>query len=277
MNPYGRQNWSGAEPIHKETVPVRPIDDDERAIFRDRAAKWGVQVVAHSHIMPEVEQVLDTLTAAGVLVVRSFGSSDIVQARSVAATWWHDEAQEHQRETLLWLDADTWIHPVSALRLLAAAEAAKGIVTACSPSRGSLRVLPVLKDNEQRWTLGAPGPLVPVLYAGFGCVAHPLWILKVIESGSDVYRVSAGFVSYFCPILEYNKEARSYDYLAEDYAFWHRCGELAIPRFMDPEHRVIHFGQWPYQWEDNLFEPRPLFQQIPVGGPFPADAPTAVE
>jgi hypothetical protein len=270
------ESW-GAEPIHRDTVPIRPIDDNERALFRDRAAKWGVQVVASAYILPEVEAMLDTLQAAGVLVVRSFGCSDIVQGRCTAATWWHDEAKEHGRETLLWIDSDTWIHPVSALRLLAAAEAAKGLVTACSPSRGTRRVLPVIKDTEQRWALGVKGELVPVLYAGFGCVAHPLFVLTILEAHSDVYRVSAGFVTFFAPVLEYNNITRAYDYLAEDYAFWHRIGEVGIPRFMDPEHRVIHYGQWPYQWEDNLFDVRPLFQQIPIGGPFPADEPTATE
>lgn len=277
MNAHGRLESWGAEPIHKDTVPVRPIDDDERAIFRDRASKWGVQVVAGAFILPEVEALLDTLQSAGVLVVRSFGCSDIVQGRCTAATWWHDNAEEHSRETLLWIDSDTWLHPVSALRLLAAAEAAKGLVTACSPSRGARRVLPVIKDAAQRWALGVPGPLVPVLYAGFGCVAHPLYVLKVLEAHSDVYRVSAGFLTFFTPVLEYNGTTRAYDYLAEDYAFWHRVGEVGIPRFLDQEHRVIHWGQWPYQWEDNLFDPRPLFQQIPVGGPFPADELTGTE
>lgn len=277
MNPHGDQQAWGSEPIHKDTIPVRPMGDDERAIFRDRASKWGVQVVAHSFILPEVEQVLDTLTAAGLHVVRSFGCSDIVQARCTAATWWLDNAQEHGRETLLWIDSDTWLHPVSALRLLASAEASKGLVTACSPSRGARRVLPVLKDTAERWELGSPGPLVPAIYAGFGCVAHPLSVLKVMEAHSDIYRVSAGFCTFFAPILEYNPETRLYDYLAEDFAFWHRAGEIGVPRHMDPEHRVIHFGQWPYQWEDNLFDPRPLFHRIPVGGPFPNDEPTTVE
>jgi hypothetical protein len=232
--------------------------------------------------LPDVENLLDTLAAIGVYVVRSFGSSDICAARSRAATEWLEGSTDEQRAvtTLLWLDSDTQLDPAGCLRLLAAAEETRGLVTAASPSRSIARLLPVPQDPRAEYTLGAwRAPLVPILFAGFGCVAHPVQLLRDMVKASLAPMTDHKWHAFFLPMLltedaEPDAPAR---YLAEDWAFWFRARHgLKTPCYLAPEHRVIHWGTHPYSWEDALLPPRSVHSQItlqPITLAQPPDTP----
>ena len=268
MSALGEPDAYGAEPIHLGTFEPRPMTEDEREVFRTSVKHWAVQVVAHSYILPEVEGLLDTLQASGVLVVRQFGNSDIAAARSQAATHWHDNPRG--RRTLLWLDADTWLHPIACLRLLATAERLNAMVTAASPSRSTRNVLPIAMHPTAPITLGAD-ELHVIIAAGMGCVAHPIEMLRVLScsgTSSEIPRVSKGWIPFFLPMLT---DTQPPVYLAEDWAFWERARAAGFQTLLASEHRVLHFGSWPYQWEDTLFPARELRPQITLMPREPAE------
>lgn len=271
---HGRIYASHGRPLIPAWPKVRPLDDAERAHFKSRctSGRWGVQVVAHSSIVPDVENLLDTLHATGVRVDRSFGSSDIAAARSRAATRWLDDPGP--TETILWIDSDTQLDPISCLRLLAAAEETRGLVTGVSPSRSIARLLPVLADPESVYVLGGwRAPLVPILFAGFGCVAHPIAVLRQLADRGLAPITNHGWRAFFVPMLVRptdDEDDQPWQYLAEDWSFWWRAREIGTPCSMAPEHRVVHWSSLPVSWEDALWPPRPVHEKIMLA-PEPRD------
>ena len=260
--------------VYSRTIPFRPPSAEELKRWKDTAADYAIATVAGTHWLPPVEQTLAELARIGVHVERLLGCSDIVQARSVVATTLLDL---NKHKAVFWLDADTQLHPVDVLRLLEKSttpqprrstglpllpydlELAPGaLVTAVCPSRGRRQLLPVWGDPVTSVTLGAPGPLIPIQAAGMGCAAHPLELLA--DMADSCKRVRQGWRPFFLPAV-----VRGY-YLAEDFAFYASAAEHGWPAYADPEPRVIHWGDYPYHWEDalNAWGPRNLADVVSV-------------
>ncbi len=228
-------------------VPFTPPTREELTRWNDCATAYAVATVAGTHWHPTVETTLQELARIGVHVERLVGCSDIVQARSVVATTLLDRDKS---TAVLWLDSDTTIHPSECLRLLDRCQSwgnlsAGCLVSAVSPSRGRRALLPVWNDDVKAVELGAEARPVPIRAAGMGCAAHPLALLK--DMAAELPRVQQGWFPFFLP-----RVTAAGFYLAEDFAFWEFARGLGWSTVADPSIRVIHWGEYPYQWEDSL-------------------------
>jgi hypothetical protein len=252
-----QSNW-----VAPRVVPITPPSRIELERWGDIAPAYAVATVAGSHWHPSVEPTLSELSRLGVHVERLVGCSDIVQARSTVATTLLDRDKS---SAVLWLDSDTSLHPVDCLRLLDRCllpqepSLAPGILlTAISPSRGRATLLPVWDDDVKTVELGGAPSLIPIRAAGMGCASHPLALLA--DLAAEIPRVKQGFYPFFMPRVD----AFSGWYLAEDFAFWDRAAALGWLGFADASMRVIHWGEYPYHWEDALeaWGPRQLHSAL---------------
>jgi hypothetical protein len=237
--------------ITSSVITSRAATPQELDDLRALAPSVAVATIAGTHWHPSVESTLTELTRVGVTVLRGTGSSDIVLARSVLATELLD-AHPHIR-AILWIDSDTALHPVDCLRMLSSClepgpgDTAPGcLLSAVSPARGGAALLPVWDPSQPDTVikLGGEPTRVPIRAAGFGCVAHPRAVLEDLAGALE--RCRQGFIPFFLPVI------LSGWYLSEDFAFFDRAQAAGWRAYADPSIRVIHWGEYPYHWEDAL-------------------------
>jgi hypothetical protein len=256
MTPTKQEPW-----VAPRAIPFAPPTREEIERWQDCAPAYAVATIAGTHWHPTVETTLQELQRIGVHVERLVGCSDVVQARSVVATTLLDR---NKSTAILWLDADTTLHPADCLRLLDrcqhwGAVAAGCLLTAVSPSRGRRSLLPVWGEHVHSVSLGTGPTPVAIRAAGMGCAAHPIGLLD--EMTSELSRVKQGWFPFFMPRID-----PSGYYLAEDFSFWEFARALGWDTLADPSIRVIHWGEYPYHWEDavNAWGERQIHESITV-------------
>ena len=212
-----------------------------------RRAKSVVLVPHLIGIEWECEQGLQQLERAGVRVVRLGGSSAVDLARCILAS----DALHDGSESLLFIDADIGFEPRDALRLLARPEP---VVAGIYVKKSQRELASLFAEGIDEVVFGRTADgLYPLLYAATGFLRIRAEVLRRMIDGLDLPLCNArwgrGLWPFFQPLTVPLDDAQMH-YLAEDWAFSHRLGQIGVTPLADTSIRLWHYGRQGYGWED---------------------------
>lgn len=212
-----------------------------------RRSKAIVLVPFLSEIEWECEQSLRKLEEAGVVVVRSRGSSQIDVVRNQLAS----DALHDGFESIFFIDADIGFDPIDALRLLARPEP---VVSGVYAKKGRREMASLFADGIQDIAFGATTPgLYPLKYAATGFLRIRATVLRRMIETLGLPLCNAkwgrGIWPFFQPTFAPDDQGGSH-YLGEDWAFSHRLTQIGVTPMADTSIRLWHYGRYAYGWED---------------------------
>lgn len=195
----------------------------------------------------ECEQALRQLEAAGVRVYRRGGCSAIDVARNDMLS----EAIHEGMERMLFIDSDIGFDPADALRLLARPEP---VIAAIYPKKGMREMASIFADGVKEVLFGpdAPGPY-PLKYAATGFLRIRVEALRQMIADLRLQHCNThwgrGIWPFFQPMIVPHGPEK-WHYLAEDWAFSHRLGQIGVTPLADTSIRLWHWGRYSFGWED---------------------------
>jgi hypothetical protein len=195
----------------------------------------------------ECEQALQRLEQAGVRVVRRPGCSAIDVARNEMIS----EALHDGAEAMLFIDSDVGFEPADALRLLARPEPVIGGVYAKKKQR---ELASVFSEGVKKVLFGpdATGPY-PLKYAATGFLRVRAGVLRrmIAELRLPLCNTlwGRGVWPFFMPVIVPQGKDKVH-YLAEDWAFSYRLGQIGVTPLADTTIRLWHWGRYGFSWED---------------------------
>jgi len=213
---------------------------------------WAVLVPFLNHIEPECEAALHGLEMMGVRVVRCRGCSAIDHARCLLAS----EAVRRGSRSVLFVDSDVAFDPSDALRLLARPEP---VVAGIYVKKNAPALSSVFRAEDPSITFGEASPGdYPLKYAaaGFLRIHTPVFRRMVDELALPLCdgRTDRAFWPFFLPLVVKGHDG-DHHYLAEDWAFSHRLGQIGITPRADTTIRLFHVGLRGFTWEDTAISP----------------------
>lgn len=119
-------------------------------------------------------------------------------------------------------------------------------------------------DDKDEFFFGKDGGVREIMYLSTGCMAiHRRVIERMVETNTvhlchpDTLR----FYPFFMPIEKEIKPGK-WTYLSEDWAFCDRARELGFKVWVDCSSKLKHIGDYPYDWDDILREPKKVHENI---------------
>lgn len=208
---------------------------------------WVVLVPFLNHIEPDCEAALHALEMAGVRVVRCRGCSAIDYARCVLAS----EAVRRGSRSVLFVDSDVAFEPADALRLFARPEP---VVAGTYVKKNAQALASVFRTENAAVTFGEASPGdYPLKYAAAGFLRIHTSLLCRMRDELDLplcnERIGGGFWPFFQPMVVKDSDGKD-QYLAEDWAFSHRLGQIGVTPMADTTLRLFHVGVRHFTWED---------------------------
>ena len=207
--------------------------------------KCVVLVPFHTQIVPSCDDSLKELERRGYPVRRVGGYAAIDQGRNQMAT---DSLLDGFEETF-WIDADVGFHPDAIDRIRAHN---LPMVTGMCAQKGRRAMATHVMPGTTSMTFGQGGGLYEVMYAGAGFlhVRREVYLTVMRHHQLPVCneRFGTPMIPFFHPMLNPIDEGTWY--LAEDYSFAQRARDCGFKIHADTTHRLWHFGNYPYGWEE---------------------------
>jgi len=226
---------------------LRPSGFSPGATIPAERKDWVVLVPFMDHIEPECEAALQALEMTGVRVVRCRGCSAIDYARCVLAS----EAVRRGSQSVLFIDSDVAFEPADALRLFARPEP---VVAGIYAKKNAPALSSVFRTENASVTFGEASPGdYPLQYAAAGFLRIHTFVLHRMKDDLGLplcnEQVGGGFWPFFHPMIVKGPDG-NHLYLAEDWAFSHRLGQIGITPRADTTIRLFHVGMRRFTWED---------------------------
>jgi hypothetical protein len=235
----GARGWKLAEPslAHLNGTAAKEKSRSSQAVL-----------VPHLHVIePQCEQALKELEMAGVVVVRRQGASAIDVARNEMLS----DALHDGFDSIMFIDADMGFAAADAIRLL---DRPEPVVAGIYAKKGPREVTSAFAEGINQIIFGPEAPqLYPLRYAATGFLRVKADVLRLMIEKLKLplcnTRWGRGVWPFFHSIITRTGE-NEYHYLAEDWAFSHRLGQIGITPLADTSIRLYHFGPYGYSWED---------------------------
>lgn len=119
-------------------------------------------------------------------------------------------------------------------------------------------------NNVDKYVMGKDGAVVEVQYISTGCMAIKRNVLEKMSQSDMVhlcYPETYRFYPFFMP-MEHKTEAGIWTYLSEDWAFCQRARDLGFKVHLDCSSKLEHIGDYNYDWNDILREPKKVNDQL---------------
>lgn len=191
------------------------------------------------------EQSLRILESRSYTVRRVRGFSQIDVARNcIASTAVHDGFAE-----TLWIDSDIGFDPDDVERLRSHQ---LPVVAGLYAKKGQRQFTCKFLPETRQVLFGIGGGLLEVMYAaaGFLLVRRQVYLEMQSKLNLPVCNTMFGesVTPYFQPMV---KDYRGgHWYLGEDFAFCERIRQAGFAIYADTTIRLLHYGNYPFGWED---------------------------
>lgn len=201
----------------------------------------------HQHIEKECYDACRELEKAGVKSVYKGGCSAIDVARNELAS----EALHKGYESMLFIDSDVSFETADALRLF---DSPEPVISGVYAKKGVHEMASIFPLTTEKVWFGPDAPgLYPLQYAAAGFLRIKMSALQQIIDKLKLPLCNTnwdkGIWPFFMPMIIEMGDGLLH-YLAEDLAFSHRCRQAGITPMADTTMRLLHWGRYPYTWEE---------------------------